>query len=250
MADFKNPERPYNWKPYPAGGNEAAGVPPVLFCDGPRGVVTGASTCFPVCMLRGATFDPQSGGTDRSGHRQGGPSPGREFFRRGLRKPSLQPGLGPQPGSLRRGVVPPWSLRIRLDQGRPVGERHRLRKALRVQLDGAGPVQGQRRVRQTDRAGGLLTPLPRLCRRRGSQRHERLQPVSGHPLRPSRVSARRGPQERMGLRRLRDERLRLGGAGHRRGRSQWNGHRDVLHRVLRGQAGPGGPRGPTCPRPR
>jgi beta-glucosidase len=57
MADFQNPERPYNWKPYPAGGNEAAGVPPMLFCDGPRGVVTGKGTCFPVSMLRGATFD-------------------------------------------------------------------------------------------------------------------------------------------------------------------------------------------------
>jgi beta-glucosidase len=58
MEDFQNPERPYNWKPYPAGGNQNAGIPPMLFCDGPRGVVTGKSTCFPVSMLRGATFDP------------------------------------------------------------------------------------------------------------------------------------------------------------------------------------------------
>ena len=49
----------YNHKPYPAGGIEEEGVPPMLFCDGPRGVVcgTGKSTCFPVSMLRGATFD-------------------------------------------------------------------------------------------------------------------------------------------------------------------------------------------------
>ena len=35
------------------------GIPPLLFCDGPRGVVcgTGKSTCFPVSMLRGAAFD-------------------------------------------------------------------------------------------------------------------------------------------------------------------------------------------------
>lgn len=48
----------YNHIPYAAGGNERAGLPPVLFCDGPRGVVTGnKSTCFPVSMLRGATFN-------------------------------------------------------------------------------------------------------------------------------------------------------------------------------------------------
>lgn len=49
----------YNYVPYPAGGIEEVGLPPVLFVDGPRGVVcgTGKSTCFPVSMLRGATFD-------------------------------------------------------------------------------------------------------------------------------------------------------------------------------------------------
>lgn len=49
----------YNITPYLAGGNERLGLPPVKFCDGPRGVVcgTGKSTCFPVSMLRGAAFD-------------------------------------------------------------------------------------------------------------------------------------------------------------------------------------------------
>ncbi len=49
----------YNKVPYPAGGIEEKGIPPMLFVDGPRGVVcgTGESTCFPVSMLRGATFD-------------------------------------------------------------------------------------------------------------------------------------------------------------------------------------------------
>lgn len=49
----------YNIVPYPAGGIEEKGIPPMLFVDGPRGVVcgTGESTCFPVSMLRGATFD-------------------------------------------------------------------------------------------------------------------------------------------------------------------------------------------------
>lgn len=49
----------YNYVPYGAGGNEKAQIPKMLFCDGPRGVVCGVgeTTCFPVSMLRGATFD-------------------------------------------------------------------------------------------------------------------------------------------------------------------------------------------------
>ncbi len=51
----------YNYMPFPAGGIERLHIPPVLFCDGPRGVVcgTGKTTCFPVSMLRGATFDTE-----------------------------------------------------------------------------------------------------------------------------------------------------------------------------------------------
>jgi beta-glucosidase len=47
----------YNYTPYPAGGCERLGVPELRFCDGPRGVVSGTSTCFPVTMARGASFD-------------------------------------------------------------------------------------------------------------------------------------------------------------------------------------------------
>ena len=51
----------YNYFPYPAGGVERVGLPPMLFCDGPRGVVcgNGKTTCFPVSMLRGASFDTE-----------------------------------------------------------------------------------------------------------------------------------------------------------------------------------------------
>ncbi|RDY33285.1 beta-glucosidase [Lachnotalea glycerini] len=62
MADLTaDANNHYNYIPYSAGGIEKAGVPPMLFCDGPRGVVcgTGKSTCFPVSMLRGATFDTE-----------------------------------------------------------------------------------------------------------------------------------------------------------------------------------------------
>ncbi len=50
--------RRYNAKPICAGTDPALGIPPVAFTDGPRGVVMGASTCFPVSMARGASWDP------------------------------------------------------------------------------------------------------------------------------------------------------------------------------------------------
>ena len=44
--------------PYRAGGGcERLGVPALYFTDGPRGVARGHSTCFPVSMARGASFD-------------------------------------------------------------------------------------------------------------------------------------------------------------------------------------------------
>jgi len=49
----------YNKWPYRSGGNRRLGVPRLKFSDGPRGVVMGNSTCFPVSMARGATFDPE-----------------------------------------------------------------------------------------------------------------------------------------------------------------------------------------------
>ena len=59
MEDLKTAGGHYNHIPYPAGGNEKYGLAPMSFCDGPRGVVcgTGKSTCFPVSMARGASFD-------------------------------------------------------------------------------------------------------------------------------------------------------------------------------------------------
>ena len=43
---------------YPIGaGNARLGIPHLLFNDGPRGIAKGRSTCFPVPMARGASFD-------------------------------------------------------------------------------------------------------------------------------------------------------------------------------------------------
>lgn len=55
--NFLTKGRFYNGEAYPAGGCKRLGIPPVLFTDGPRGIVMGKCTCFPVSMLRGASFD-------------------------------------------------------------------------------------------------------------------------------------------------------------------------------------------------
>ena len=57
VKNFLTKGRYYNGEAYPAGGCKRLGVPPVLFTDGPRGIVMRRGTCFPVPMLRGASFD-------------------------------------------------------------------------------------------------------------------------------------------------------------------------------------------------
>lgn len=48
----------YSGRPYIAAQLSRVGFPGIAFSDGPRGVVIGANTCFPVSMARGATWDP------------------------------------------------------------------------------------------------------------------------------------------------------------------------------------------------
>ncbi|TWX34126.1 family 3 glycosyl hydrolase [Frigoribacterium sp. ACAM 257] len=48
----------YNLHPIVMGEIKRLGIPGLRFSDGPRGVVMGASTAFPVSMARGATWDP------------------------------------------------------------------------------------------------------------------------------------------------------------------------------------------------
>ncbi len=47
----------YNRAAYPTRAVKRLGLPNMRFSDGPRGVVMGSSTCFPVSMARGASFD-------------------------------------------------------------------------------------------------------------------------------------------------------------------------------------------------
>ncbi len=49
----------YNPIPIQTTGCSRLGIRPIAFSDGPRGIVMGRSTCFPVSMARGASFDPE-----------------------------------------------------------------------------------------------------------------------------------------------------------------------------------------------
>ena len=50
-------DRKFGVRAYPGGGVKRLGIPPFLFTDGPKGVSIPGSTCFPVSMARGATWD-------------------------------------------------------------------------------------------------------------------------------------------------------------------------------------------------
>lgn len=58
IGNFQKYSNMYNPIPIETNGCPRLDVSPVAFSDGPRGVVMGHSTCFPVSMARGASFDP------------------------------------------------------------------------------------------------------------------------------------------------------------------------------------------------
>ncbi len=57
VAEMLSDNMKYNQHSYQAGGNERLGIPTMRFFDGPRGMVSGEATCFPVAIARAATFD-------------------------------------------------------------------------------------------------------------------------------------------------------------------------------------------------
>jgi beta-glucosidase len=59
LRDVFRMSRRYNEFPYEAAAVPRLGLTGIRFADGPRGVVLGRSTAFPVAMARGATFDPE-----------------------------------------------------------------------------------------------------------------------------------------------------------------------------------------------
>ena len=70
----------YNRVPFVMGAVPRLKIPGIKFTDGPRGIVMGASTCFPVSMSRGATWDTEL--EKRIGHAIGleGRAQGANYF--------------------------------------------------------------------------------------------------------------------------------------------------------------------------
>ena len=58
IGNFQKYQNMYNPVPIQTNGCPRLGVSSIGFSDGPRGVVMGHSTCFPVSMARGASFEP------------------------------------------------------------------------------------------------------------------------------------------------------------------------------------------------
>lgn len=59
QKDMITTGRNYNVHALLAGGVKRLGIPPVLFTDGPRGIVMQNSTCFPSAVARASSFDPE-----------------------------------------------------------------------------------------------------------------------------------------------------------------------------------------------
>lgn len=57
LRDSIKYKRTYNPVPIESHGNRKLKISPIAFTDGPRGVVMGNSTCFPVSIARAASFD-------------------------------------------------------------------------------------------------------------------------------------------------------------------------------------------------
>ena len=96
----------YHRQPVRAAESSASGCRAFAFSDGPRGVVVGRATCFPVSMARGATWDPDL--EERIGDAIGiGAARGRrDLYGGGVRERAAPPGVGPGAGDLRRGPAP------------------------------------------------------------------------------------------------------------------------------------------------
>ncbi len=92
----------YNVNPYPTKAVERLGIPNIRFVDGPRGVVAGSATCFPVSMARGASFDRDLEEKIGESDRCRGSCSGRKLLRRCVHQSSKKSTLGPCAGVLRR----------------------------------------------------------------------------------------------------------------------------------------------------
>ena len=159
---------------WPAARNERLGIPGIAFTDGPRGVVVGNATCFPVAMARAATFDVAL--EEEVGRVIGleARAVGATYFGGVCVNLLRHPGVGSRAGDLRRGSAPAGRDGCGADPRR-AGARARVRQALRLQLDGERAVHRRRIGRRARPPRGVPAALPTGGARGRRQRHERVQ---------------------------------------------------------------------------
>ena len=217
---------------WPAGRNERLGIPGLAFADGPRGVVVGNATCFPVAMARAATFDvdleAEVGRVIGLEARAAGATYFGGVCVNLLRHPAwgrAQETYGEDPHLL-------GEMGAALDPGRAAA-RHGVREALRVQLDGERPVHGGRHCRRPRAPRGVPAALPARGGRGRRERDERVQRAERRVVRSVPGAADAGVARRVGIRRLRDHRLHLRAARPGRVGARRTGRGDALRPATR-----------------
>ncbi len=160
--------------PVVAGAVPRLGIPGFHFTDGPRGVTLGRSTCFPVTMARGASWDPAL--EEQVGLALGreARSARREPLRRRVHQPPAPPRLGTRAGNLRRGSHSPRRDGGGSHPGSPA-PRDGVREALRAQQHRERAFPRRREGRRRRAARGLSGALPPRRRRGRAFCDERLQ---------------------------------------------------------------------------
>lgn len=241
------------------GRIERLGIPGLLFSDGPRGVVMGKSTAFPVSMARGATWDVAL--EERVGTVIGRElrAQGANFFGGVCVNLPRHPAWGRAQETYGEDPVLLGEFGAALTRG--AAQRHGRRQALRAQQHGERPLQGGRHRRRGGPARGLPGALPQDRGRGRVGRHDRLQLGQRRVGRAERAPDGGRAPRHVGLRGRHRLRLHLGPARRRRLAARRSGRGGALPPAARraparrpgggpgalGRRRPGGPPRPAHP---
>ncbi len=182
----------YNTRPIVMGEVARVGLPGLRFSDGPRGVVMGNSTAFPVSMARGATWNVDL--EERIGTAIGVEmrAQGANLFAGVCINLPRHPGVGARAGDVLRRPAGARRDGCRADPWRPAA-RDGGRQAFRAQLDGERALLGRCHRRRRSAARGVPAALPSHGRGGRGRDHVRVQLRQRRVGRPERGAAHRCP---------------------------------------------------------
>ena len=157
----------YNDRPIAAGRNPRLLIPPLLFSDGPRGVVLNHSTAFPVAIARGASFD-------RALEARVADAIGRELRAQGANlyggvciNVLRHPGWGRAQETYGEDPYLLGEMAARHDPRGAAPQRHGLRQAFRPQQHRRAAPHRGRAGGRADPARGVPAPVPKERSRPG-----------------------------------------------------------------------------------